>query len=64
MHTSAFSASPYLKLYPFGYGLSYSKNQVDNLKLSADMLQPGGTLSATVTLRNTTARDGDQVVQL
>jgi beta-glucosidase len=51
-------------LYPFGYGLSYSKIQVGDLKLSADMLQPGGTLSATVTLRNTSSRDGDQVVQL
>jgi beta-glucosidase len=51
-------------LYPFGYGLSYSTILVRDLKLSANVLRPGGTLSATVTLENTSHRDGDQVVQL
>ena len=51
-------------LYPFGFGLSYSHISVGDLKLSADTLQPGGTLSATVSLRNTSDRDGTQVVQL
>jgi beta-glucosidase len=51
-------------LYPFGYGLSYSHFSIGNLKLSTDTLQPGGTLSATVTLQNTSQRDGTQVVQL
>jgi beta-glucosidase len=51
-------------LYPFGYGLSYSKISIGGLKLSADKLQHGGTLSATVTLQNSSHRDGDQVVQL
>ena len=51
-------------LYPFGYGLSYSAISIGGLKLSADTLHPGGTLSATVTLQNTSDRDGDQVVQL
>jgi beta-glucosidase len=51
-------------LYPFGYGLSYSRISVSGLKLSANTLRPGGVLSATVTLENTSRRDGDQVVQL
>ena len=51
-------------LYPFGYGLSYSRIAIENLKLSNGTLQPGGTLSARVTLANTSHRDGDQVVQL
>jgi beta-glucosidase len=51
-------------LYPFGYGLSYSTISISGLKLSANTLHPGGTLSATVTLHNTSQRDGDQVVQL
>jgi beta-glucosidase len=51
-------------LYPFGYGLSYSNIPVSDLKLSAGTLRPGGTLSATVSLQNTSTRDGDQVVQL
>ena len=51
-------------LYPFGYGLSYSKISIGDLKLSSATLHPGGTLSATVTLVNTSPRDGSQVVQL
>ena len=51
-------------LYPFGYGLSYSNISIGSLKLSADTLQPGGTLSVTVTLQNASRRDGVQVVQL
>ena len=51
-------------LYPFGYGLSYSNISIGSVKLSADTLQPGGTLSATVKLQNASHRDGVQVVQL
>ncbi len=51
-------------LYPFGYGLSYSKFLIGDLKLSADALQPGGTLTATVSIRNASKGDGDEVVQL
>ncbi len=51
-------------LYPFGYGLSYSHISIGGLKLSADTLQPGETLSVSVMLQNTSDRDGVQVVQL
>jgi beta-glucosidase len=51
-------------LYPFGYGLSYSHISIGGLKLSADTLQPEGTLSVSVMLQNTSDRDGVQVVQL
>ena len=51
-------------LYPFGYGLSYSRFSIGNLTLSSNTLKPKGTLSATVTLRNTSRRDGSEVVQL
>ncbi|HEV2578952.1 MAG TPA: beta-glucosidase BglX [Acidobacteriaceae bacterium] len=51
-------------LYPFGYGLSYSRISINDLNLSSDRLQPGGILSATVTMANTSHRDGDQVVEL
>jgi beta-glucosidase len=51
-------------LYPFGYGLSYSKISIGDLKLSADTLERAGTLNATVTLHNASRRDGDQVVEL
>ncbi len=51
-------------LYPFGYGLSYSQFSTGNLTLSSDTLEPRGTILATVTLKNTSHRDGSDVVQL
>jgi beta-glucosidase len=51
-------------LYPFGYGLSYSKFSIGDLKLSAGTLHPGATLTATISVRNVSNRDGDEVVQL
>ena len=51
-------------LYPFGYGLSYSKFSIGDLQLSADTHRTRGTLNATVTVRNVSNRDGDEVVQL
>lgn len=50
--------------YPFGYGLGYHTAVYSGLTLSADTLRPGGTLSARVTVRNTGAAAGVEVVQL
>ncbi len=51
-------------LYPFGYGLSYSKFAYSNLKLSANQLNAGDTMTVDVDVKNTSNRDGDEVVQL
>ena len=51
-------------LYPFGYGLSYSRFQYSDLKLSATELHEGQSLSAEVNVKNTSDRDGDEVVQV
>ena len=51
-------------LYPFGYGLSYSKFEYSNLKLSASKLNAGDPLSVDADVKNTGERDGDEVVQL
>jgi beta-glucosidase len=51
-------------LYPFGYGLSYSKFAYANLKLSAATLNAGDPLRVEADVRNTSERDGDEVVQL
>jgi beta-glucosidase len=51
-------------LYPFGYGLSYSKFEYSNLKLSASSLNAGDPLSVDTDVKNTSERDGDEVVQL
>ena len=47
-------------LYPFGYGLSYSTFHYSHLK--ARRTAAGAEVSATV--KNTSSRDGDEVVQL
>jgi beta-glucosidase len=51
-------------LYPFGYGLSYSKFEYGNLKLSTGELNAGDPLSIQVDVKNVSQRDGDEVVQL
>src|SRR5262249_6230802 len=51
-------------LYPFGFGLSYSKFEYRNLKLSAQTLEAGKPLTVDVDVKNTSARAGDEVVQL
>lgn len=51
-------------LYPFGYGLSYSKFAYSNLKLSANELNAGDRLSVEVDIKNTSDRAGDEVAEL
>jgi beta-glucosidase len=51
-------------LYPFGFGLSYTKFSVTNLKLSTPSVSRKGTVTATVDVSNTGDRKGDDVVQL
>jgi beta-glucosidase len=51
-------------LYPFGYGLSYSKFTYSNLTLSATHLNAGDPLSVDADLKNTSDRAGDEVVEL
>jgi beta-glucosidase len=51
-------------LYPFGYGLSYSKFTYSNVKLSKTNLKGNETLTATVTVTNTGSYTGEEVVQL
>jgi beta-glucosidase len=51
-------------LYPFGYGLSYSKFEYSNLKLSNPELDAGSPLTVDVDVKNTSQRAGDEVVEL
>jgi beta-glucosidase len=51
-------------LYPFGYGLSYSKFTYDNLKLSTAKLNAGDSLGVDVDVKNVSQRDGDEVAEL
>ncbi|MEO7494207.1 MAG: glycoside hydrolase family 3 C-terminal domain-containing protein [Massilia sp.] len=51
-------------LHPFGQGLSYTSFAYGKLALSSASVKAGAAVNATVTLRNTGARDSDEVVQL
>ena len=51
-------------LYPFGHGLSYTTFQYSDLQLDRASLGADGTLQASVRVRNTGKRAGDEVVQL
>jgi beta-glucosidase len=51
-------------LYPFGYGLSYSKFEYSNLKLSAANLYAGQPLGVEADVKNASEREGDEVVEL
>jgi len=51
-------------LYPFGYGLTYSKFEYSNLKLSSSELDAGNPLAVDVDVKNASQRAGDEVVEL
>jgi beta-glucosidase len=50
--------------YVFGYGLSYSRFETSNLRLSASRVSSRGKLRASVDVQNVAGPKGDEVVQL
>lgn len=50
--------------YPFGYGLSYSNFEYSTITLSDTTLNSGGSITATIKVANTSAVDGEEIVQL
>jgi beta-glucosidase len=51
-------------LYPFGYGLSYSKFEYSDLKLSSNSFTKDGKIEVSVTIKNSGKVTGKEVVQL
>lgn len=51
-------------LYPFGYGLSYTKFSYSNLKLSADSITAGKGVEVQVTVTNTGSCAADEVTEV
>ena len=51
-------------LYPFGYGLSYTNFSYSPIQLSKATMRPNERITATVTVTNNGAYDGEEVVQL
>lgn len=62
--SSCYIDSPNSPLYPFGYGLSYTSFEYSDFALSAETMTADGSVTASVKVTNTGARDGYETVQL
>jgi beta-glucosidase len=51
-------------LFPFGHGLSYSRFEYRNVTVDRDAIAPGEAVNVSVDVRNSGAREADEVVQL
>jgi beta-glucosidase len=51
-------------LYPFGFGLGYTKFEYSNIRLTDSRIRRGSTIRARVTLKNVGEYFGEEVVQL
>jgi beta-glucosidase len=51
-------------LWPFGFGLSFTKFEYEEINLSSDTLTFNDTLKVIVNVKNTGRREGKEVVQL
>ena len=63
-HGRTYMYSDLPPLYPFGYGLSYTKFAYRDLKTSAPALPATGAIDVSFVLQNIGKREGDEVVQL
>ncbi|EXF44554.1 periplasmic beta-glucosidase [Pseudomonas sp. BAY1663] len=63
-YTSQYFEEPTGPLYPFGYGLSYTRFALSDVSLSSSTLRRGETVQARVKVKNVGQRSGATVVQL
>lgn len=61
---SVYMDEPNSPLFPFGFGLSYTRFEYSNLKIEQPTLRKDDTLIVTATLTNTGQRAGAEVAQL
>ena len=59
-----YADGPTAPLYPFGYGLTYTKFDYGKVRLDSPDVKLGGTLTAHLTLTNAGPRAGTETVQL
>jgi len=62
-YKSRYIDAPNDPLYPFGFGLSYTRFEYSALKLDSNQLTADGQLKASVTVTNSGAYDGVEIVQ-
>jgi len=55
---------PAAPLYPFGYGLSYTRYEYSNLLINPTEIHPGGNAQVRVDVKNAGDRAGEETVQL
>lgn len=63
-YTSKYLDEKNESLYPFGYGLSYTQFSYGKVELSKKKIQPNEKLTASITIKNTGSRSGEETVQL
>jgi beta-glucosidase len=59
-----YADGPVAPLYPFGFGLTYTRFDYGKVRLDAPVVKQGGTLTAHLMLANTGSRAGTETVQL
>jgi beta-glucosidase len=63
-YTSKYLDAPLTPLFPFGYGLSYARFRLTDLRLSSSTIRCDGRMTVTVEIENIGKCAGDEVVQL
>ncbi|MFA6075610.1 MAG: beta-glucosidase BglX [Negativicutes bacterium] len=63
-YCSKYLDSPNTPLYPFGFGLSYSRFDYSNLRLSSPEMAIDDIITVSVDVTNNSSRTGKEVVQL
>jgi len=61
---TSFGLNAFNPQFEFGYGLSYTQFEYGEISLSAETLNPEGSITASIKVTNTGDREGREVVQL
>jgi beta-glucosidase len=63
-YTSKYLDVPWTPLFPFGHGLSYTRFELRDLRMSAPSIDAKGSIDVSVEVVNIGRRLGDEIVQL
>ena len=63
-HLGGYVDMPGTPLYPFGYGLSYTRFRYSNLQISPAQISQGGDVRVTADVQNIGSRTGTETVQM